>query len=50
MSSAGTNPRRLFIHNVSFKVDERQVEDVFSRHGKVLNIQIPKDPQGRSKG
>lgn len=41
---------RLFIHNLSYKIREDELEDRFSKFGKVLSCKMPKNENGNSKG
>jgi RNA recognition motif-containing protein len=42
---------KLFIGNLSFKVTEQQLEEIFSQAGSVVSVAIPTDREtGRKKG
>jgi RNA recognition motif-containing protein len=41
----------IFVSNISFKVREQSLKDLFSEHGEVSNVRIIKDKETRrSKG
>jgi RNA recognition motif-containing protein len=41
----------IFVSNISFKVHDLALTELFSKYGKVANVRIIKDKQsGRSKG
>ena len=48
--SANTSGKRLFIHNLSFKIDEHEMQEAFSKFGQVVSCKIPKNERGNSKG
>ena len=48
--SSNNNLKKLFIHNIPYEATERDVEDLFSKFGKIANVQIPKHTNGKSKG
>ncbi|MDR3612533.1 MAG: RNA-binding protein [Candidatus Obscuribacterales bacterium] len=42
---------KLFVGNLSFKTTEQQLEEAFSRSGKVVSVAIPTDREtGRKRG
>eukprot|EP01132_Coremiostelium_polycephalum_P002602 gene2602-3226_t len=46
-----SNPNaRLFVGNLSFKVDEVKLNEIFAPHGKVLNTRVVKGHRGVSSG
>ena len=49
-SPAPTTTVTLHIGNISYQTTEESLTEKFSNFGKVINVQIPKRPDGRSKG
>ena len=42
---------KLFVGNISFKLDESDMERLFAQHGKVVSVAIPTDRDtGRKRG
>ncbi|MGH9549204.1 MAG: RNA recognition motif domain-containing protein, partial [Terriglobales bacterium] len=42
---------KLFVGNLSFKTTEQQLEEAFSKAGKVVSVAIPTDREtGRKRG
>jgi len=41
---------KVFVANLDYKVDEKQLREVFKLSGKVLEIDLLKDKDGKSKG
>lgn len=42
---------KLFVGNLSFKLTETDMEDLFAQHGKVISVAIPTDRDtGRKRG
>jgi len=41
---------KVFVANLDYKIDEKQLREVFKLSGKVLEIDILKDKDGKSKG
>ncbi|UYV63427.1 HNRNPM [Cordylochernes scorpioides] len=41
---------KVFVTNLSYRVDEAKLRDVFSIAGKVMRVDIKKDKDGQSKG
>lgn len=42
---------KLFVGNLSFKLTEADMEDLFGQHGKVISVAIPTDRDtGRKRG
>ena len=42
---------KLFVGNLSFKVDEGTLEQLFAQHGNVVSVAIPTDREtGRKRG
>ncbi|CAK3963280.1 RNA-binding domain-containing [Lecanosticta acicola] len=45
-----TEARGIFISNLSFKSTEGEIEQYFSKPGKIVKIDLQKDANGKSKG
>ncbi|MFM2102022.1 MAG: putative RNA-binding protein rbpD [Bacteroidota bacterium] len=44
-------PMNIFVSNISFKVREQSLKDLFSQYGEVSNVRIIRDKESRrSKG
>ena len=41
---------RLFVANLSYDVDEKKMREVFRLAGRVMNVQLNKDKEGKSRG
>lgn len=41
---------RLIIHNLSFKANEDILKDVFGKFGEIVDLHIPKKPDGKMRG
>ena len=42
---------KIFVGNLSFKVDEQELQNVFSKFGEITEIKIPTDREsGRARG
>ena len=41
---------RLIVRNISFKCDEKDLEDVFSKYGRVLEVKVPRKENGHMLG
>ena len=41
---------RLIVRNLSFKCDENHLEEVFSKHGQVLEVKVPRKENGHMLG
>merc|ERR1719342_1646604 len=41
---------KIFVANLDYKVDDQQLRDVFKIAGKVVNVEINKDQDGKSRG
>lgn len=41
---------RVFVANLDYKVDEKKLLEVFKLAGKVINIELGKDKEGKSRG
>lgn len=51
MGSRGNQDSSVFVGNLGFEADQRQIEDLFGAKGiKPLRIRVLKDDQGQSKG
>ncbi len=42
--------RKLFLHNLDFKLTEVDLDRIFSVFGDVSSIELPKDKEGRHRG
>ena len=42
--------REVYVSNLDWSATEREVEDLFSKYGKVERVRIPRNLQGKSKG
>jgi len=41
---------KLYIGNISYKADDRDMRDAFSKYGKISDVLIPMDRDGRQRG
>ncbi|CAI5447720.1 unnamed protein product [Caenorhabditis angaria] len=48
--SKGLEKAKLFVKNVHFKADEKELEKIFSEFGKVENVRIVRHKNGQPKG
>lgn len=46
----GSLVTRVFVANLDYKVDEKKLLEVFKLAGKVINIELGKDKEGKSRG
>jgi len=47
----GTMQNKLFVRNISYKLTEEELTDLFKPYGEVISSSIPKDREtGRSRG
>jgi len=49
-SSIAKNKARLVVRNLSFKADEETLQNLFSKHGQVVDVNILKKADGRMVG
>jgi len=49
-SSRGSTEFSIFVGNLNFRTDERNLEDFFSDCGTVTGVRVPTSPEGRSRG
>ena len=45
-----TGYKKLFVHNLEFRVNHDQIHELFRPYGPVQTIDIPRTPDGRHKG
>lgn len=46
----GPLTNRIFVANLDYKVTDKKLQDIFKMAGKVLNIELKTDKDGKSKG
>ncbi len=44
------NPRKLFIHNIDFAIEQSKLHELFEKFGQIQHIDLPKHQDGKPKG
>lgn len=50
LQPAAADYRKLFLHNLDFKLNQDDLARIFGVFGRVLGVQLPKDKEGRTRG
>ncbi len=50
LQPAAPDYRKLFLHNLDFKLNQEDLCRIFGVFGRVTGVQLPKDKEGRTRG